>query len=48
MSKDEWSHVVFPVAVPGAEFTMEEIARHNTRESCYLVAGGRVLDVTTW
>ena len=37
-----------PVKVPGREFTLAEIAGHASRESCYLVAGSRVYDVTTW
>ena len=28
------------------KFTREEVARHNTRKSCWLIANGSVYDVT--
>lgn len=35
-----------PFAIPDKEFTMEEIAQHNTREDCWCVIKNVVLDVT--
>jgi hypothetical protein len=42
------AEIRYPVKVPGREFTLAEIAGRTTRESCFLVAGSRVYDVTTW
>lgn len=30
------------------EFTREEVAEHCTEESCWLIAHGKVYDVTSW
>merc|ERR1719502_1188389 len=30
----------------GGGFTLEEVAKHNTKESCWVVLDGRVLDVS--
>merc|ERR1719146_434188 len=30
----------------GGGFTLEEVAKHNTKESCWVVLDGKVLDVT--
>ena len=29
-------------------FTLEEVARHNTREDCWVIVGTDVLDVTKY
>ncbi|KAI9866668.1 MAG: hypothetical protein M1813_001220 [Trichoglossum hirsutum] len=34
--------------IPEREITMEEVAKHNTKESIWLVVKGIVLDVTNW
>ena len=34
--------------VPEKEFTMEEVAKHNTRDDLWLVVKGAVLDLTNW
>jgi cytochrome b involved in lipid metabolism len=31
-----------------AKFSEEEVAKHNTPESCWIVINGKVLDVTKW
>merc|ERR1711871_633161 len=33
-------------AVTGASFTKEEVAKHNNKESCWVILNDRVLDVT--
>ena len=48
MKQGPATEIQYPVKVPGREFTMAEISTHTTRESCFLVAGSRVYDVTTW
>lgn len=48
MDESEWGRLSFPEKQPGREFTLEEVALHTTRASCYLVASGRVYDVTSW
>lgn len=35
-------------AVPDKEFTMEEVAKHNTKEDLWVVVKGCVLDLTNW
>jgi FAD binding domain/Cytochrome b5-like Heme/Steroid binding domain len=34
--------------IPEREITMEEVAKHNTKESIWIVVKGIVLDVTNW
>ncbi|KAJ5781124.1 Flavocytochrome c [Penicillium paradoxum] len=34
--------------IPETEYTMEEIAKHNTKEDLWIVVKGVVLDVTNW
>ncbi|KAH0536754.1 hypothetical protein FGG08_006392 [Glutinoglossum americanum] len=34
--------------IPETEFAMEEVAKHNTKESIWIVVKGIVLDVTNW
>ncbi|PQE03314.1 flavocytochrome c protein [Rutstroemia sp. NJR-2017a BBW] len=34
--------------VPEKEFTMEEVAKHNTKEDLWVVVKGVVMDVTNW
>ncbi|PNP44659.1 fumarate reductase Osm1 [Trichoderma gamsii] len=35
-------------SVPETEYTMEEVAKHNTREDLWVVVKGVVLDLTNW
>ncbi|KAK3393587.1 flavocytochrome c [Podospora didyma] len=35
-------------SVPEKEFTMEEVAKHNTKEDLWVVVKGVVLDLTNW
>jgi flavocytochrome c len=35
-------------SVPEKEFTMEEVAKHNTKEDLWVVVKGVVMDVTNW
>ncbi|KAK4151089.1 FAD binding domain-containing protein [Chaetomidium leptoderma] len=37
-----------PFAIPEKEYTMEEIAKHNTKEDLWVVVKGVVLDLTNW
>ncbi|GAA5828937.1 hypothetical protein JCM3766R1_003875 [Sporobolomyces carnicolor] len=32
----------------GKEYTMEEVAKHNKKDDCWVVINGQVLDVSTW
>merc|ERR1719263_859944 len=32
----------------GKEFSMDEIAKHNNKQSCWVILNDRVLDVTTF
>ena len=34
--------------IPETEYTMEEVAKHNTKEDLWIVVKGVVLDVTNW
>src|SRR5690606_7910927 len=34
--------------VPEKEFTMEEIAKHNTKDDVWVVVKGVVMDLTNW
>lgn len=35
-------------SIPETEYTMEEVAKHNTREDLWVVVKGVVLDLTNW
>jgi succinate dehydrogenase/fumarate reductase flavoprotein subunit/predicted heme/steroid binding protein len=35
-------------SVPDKEFTMEEVAKHNTKDDLWVVVRGAVLDLTNW
>ena len=37
-----------PFAIPEKEFSMEEIAKHNTKEDLWVVVKGVVMDLTNW
>lgn len=41
----EVDDLVMPV-VSGGRFTPSEVAKHNSRENCWIIVNGRVLDVT--
>jgi flavocytochrome c len=37
-----------PFSIPEKEFTMEEVAKHNTKEDLWVVVKGVVMDLTNW
>lgn len=41
-------HAVAAPASMGKKFSEEEVAKHNTAESCWIIINGKVLDVTKW
>lgn len=34
--------------IPPTEYTMEEVAKHNTKETCWSVIDGQIYDLTNW
>jgi flavocytochrome c len=37
-----------PFSIPSTEYTMDEVAKHNTKEDLWVVVKGVVLDVSDW